>query len=122
MIIFLAKYWKYIAVLMFLITLSVGSYIEGKNRERLYWKAEIATMKEEAAKVALDKYTQDVKRISESAKEFSESSDKIKETAEKLERTRKAYAVKNPLPADCRPDAERVRILKAAIDAANTTD
>lgn len=80
-------------------------------------KAEAAKAVATSASQALDQFIERANQMADAASQAQAGATAIASTAAKI---RKDVAnVKAPLPADCRPDAERLRNRNAAIEAYN---
>lgn len=76
--------------------------------------------KAEVVQANADHFADVSRKVNEAATEHVSKTYKLEEKIKELQKEL-ANAKKNrPLPADCRPDADRLRVLKDAITAANT--
>ena len=75
--------------------------------------------KAEVVQASADHFRDASKKVNDSANEYLRNTEQLEQIAELKKEL--AHAKKNnPLPADCRPDADRLRVLKDAVRAANT--
>lgn len=83
--------------------------------------ADSTTEKLSAVQAGADHFADTSKKVNEAATEHVSKTYKLEEKIKELQKEL-ANAKKNrPVPADCRPDPDRLRILKDAVRAANTT-
>lgn len=76
--------------------------------------------KSEVVQSNADHFRDATKKVNEAATEHVRNTDELNKQIAELKKEL-AHAKKNrPVPADCRPDADRLRVLKDAITAANT--
>ena len=82
--------------------------------------ASIAGEKAEVVQANADHFRDATKMINEAATEHVRNTDELNKQIAELKKEL-AHAKKNhPVSADCRPDADRLRVLKDAVTAANT--
>ena len=82
--------------------------------------ADSTTEKLSAVQAGADHFRDATKKINDSANEYLGNSEQLKKQITELKKEL-AHAKKNrPIPADCRPDPDRLRVLKDAVTAANT--
>ncbi len=60
------------------------------------------------------------KKVNESAKVYQSNSGQMKSQIAVLKKELNDVQKTNPVPVDCRPDFERMRVIKDAVRAANT--
>ena len=87
------------------------------------WRLSASTAEEKAEVVQAnaDHFADVSKQINESAKDYIGKSGELEKQIAELKKEL-AHAKKNhPVPADCRPDSGRLRVLQSAVDAANRT-
>lgn len=76
--------------------------------------------KAEAVQANADHFADASRKVNETAIEHIRNTDELNKQIAELKKEL-AHAKKNrPVPADCRPDANRMRVLKDAVTAANT--
>ena len=82
--------------------------------------ADSTTEKLSAVQANADHFVDVSKMVNEAATEHASKTYKLEEKIKELQKEL-AHAKKNrPVPADCRPDADRLRVLADAVTAANT--
>lgn len=82
--------------------------------------ADSTTEKLSAVQAVADHFRDTTKMVNETATEHVRNTDELNKQIAELKKEL-ANAKKNrPLPADCRPDPDRLRVLKDAVTAANT--
>ena len=82
--------------------------------------ADSTTEKLSAVQAGADHFVDANKMINETATEHVRNTDELNKQITELKKEL-AHAKKNrPVPADCKPDADRLRVLKDAVTAANT--
>ena len=82
--------------------------------------ADSTTEKISAVQAGADHFRDTTKMVNETATEHVRNTDELNKQIAELKKEL-AHAKKNyPVPADCRPDADRLRVLKDAVTAANT--
>ncbi len=69
---------------------------------------------------ALTNLTEATKLIHKAAEGYAANEDVLGVKIDAVRKALKNVQAKTPLPPDCRPDSERLRILKTAVDSANT--
>ena len=121
MTVFLIKYWKQLVIM-------IGCFTFGVWITHNHYSAVISDMKAtqaEAAKSVAETNLQDYKDAAKSIKEAAASATSEKDTLnvklDKISKQIKAISVNNPLPADCKPDANRMQNLSDAIQSTNST-
>ncbi|RAS14808.1 hypothetical protein DFO50_10963 [Microvirgula sp. AG722] len=72
------------------------------------------------ARQALTDFRTESNRLNSIAGDIQQRVDQINTNATRHTTEYRTYAMQNPLPADCRFDAERLRRIQSAIDDANT--
>ena len=82
--------------------------------------ADSTTEKISAVQVGADHFRDTTKMVNETATEHVRNTDELNKQIAELKKEL-AHAKKNyPVPAECRPDPDRLRVLKDAVTAANT--
>ena len=82
--------------------------------------ADSTTEKLSAVQANADHFADASRKVNETAIEHVRNTDELNKQIAELKKEL-AHAKKNrPVPADCRPDADRLRVLKDAVTAANT--
>ena len=82
--------------------------------------ADSTTEKLSAVQAGADHFRDTTKMVNETATEHVRNTDELNKQIAELKKEL-AHAKKNyPVPADCRPDPDRLRVLKDAVTAANT--
>ena len=82
--------------------------------------ADSTTEKLSAVQAGADHFRDATKKINDSAKDYVGKSERLEKQITELKKEL-AHAKKNrPLPVECRPDPDRMRVLKDAVRAANT--
>lgn len=82
--------------------------------------ADSTTEKLSAVQANADHFVDVSKMVNEAATEHASKTYKLEEKIKELQKELADAKRNRPLPADCRPDADRLRVLKDAITAANT--
>ena len=77
--------------------------------------------KAEMAQANADHYADASKKVNENANEYLRNTEQLEKQITELKKELANAKKNNPLPADCRPDADRLRVLKDAVRAANST-
>ena len=77
--------------------------------------------KAEMAQANADHYADASKKVNDSANEYLRNTEQLEKQITELKKELVNAKKNNPLPADCRPDADRLRVLKDAVRAANST-
>lgn len=109
--------WKLFIVAGCLIAGFTAGWIVNGWRMSSSYQAE----KAEVVQAKADHFRDATKMINEAATEHVRNTDELNKQIAELKKEL-AHAKKNhPVPADCRPDADRLRVLKNAVTAANTT-
>ena len=99
----------------FICGLAIGWIVNG-------WRlaADSTTEKLSAVQSNADHFRDATKMVNETATEHVRNTDELNKQIAELKKEL-AHAKKNrPVPADCRPDPDRLRVLKDAVTAANT--
>lgn len=103
-----------------LVALFVVGFVAGWIVNGWRLSADSTTEKLSAVQSNADHFRDATKMINDSANEYLGNSEQLKKQIAELKKEL-AHAKKNrPVPADCRPDADRLRVLKDAVTAANT--
>ena len=104
-----------------LVALFVVGFVAGCIVTSWRLSASIAGEKAEVVQANADHFRDATKMINEAATEHVRNTDELNKQIAELKKEL-AHAKKNhPVPADCRPDADRLRVLKDAVRAANAT-
>jgi uncharacterized coiled-coil DUF342 family protein len=88
-------------------------------RQRL--AANETTEKIEQAQASAEQYRESTEKINDSATEYLTKSKQLEKQITQLKKELANAKKNSPLPADCKPDADRLRVLKDAVRAANAT-
>lgn len=103
-----------------LVALFVVGFVAGWIVNGWRLSADSTTEKLSAVQSNADHFRDATKKINDSANEYLGNSEQLKKQIAELKKEL-AHAKKNrPVPADCRPDPDRLRVLKDAVTAANT--
>ena len=103
-----------------LVALFIVGFVAGWIVNGWRWSADSTTEKLSAVQSNADHFRDVTKKINDNANEYLGNSEQLKKQIAELKKEL-AHAKKNrPVPADCRPDADRLRVLKDAVTAANT--
>ena len=108
--------WKWVTGLILLAVAFCSGWLV--NGWRL--NASFSEEKAEVVQANADHFRGATQKVNDSAKEYSRNSVQLEKQIANLKKELSDAKKKHPLPADCRPDADRMRILKAAVTAANT--
>ena len=81
--------------------------------------ASIAEEKAEQIQSNADHFRDATKKINDISSEYLRNAEPLKKQIAELKKELADEQKNNPVPADCRPDADRLRILKNAIAVAN---
>ena len=76
--------------------------------------------KSEVVQANADHFRDATKRVNNRANEYLGNSEQLEKQIAELKKELADAKKRNPVPADCRPDADRLRVLKDAARAANT--
>ena len=99
----------------FVCGLAIGWIVNGWRQS-----ADSTTEKLSAVQANADHFRDATKMVNDSANEYLGNSEQLEKQIAELKKEL-AHAKKNrPVPADCRPDPDRLRVLKDAVTAANT--
>ena len=77
--------------------------------------------KAEVVQASADHYADVSKKVNDSANEYLRNTEQLNKQIAELKKELANAKKNNPLPADCRPDPDRLRVLKDAVRAANST-
>lgn len=103
-----------------LVALFVVGFVAGWIVNGWRLSADSTTEKLSAVQAGADHFRDATKKINDSANEYLGNSEQLEKQIAELKKEL-AHAKKNrPVPADCRPDADRLRVLADAVTAANT--
>ena len=103
-----------------LVALFVVGFVAGWIVNGWRLSADSTTEKLSAVQSNADHFRDATKKINDSANEYLGNSEQLEKQIAELKKEL-AHAKKNsPVPANCRPDADRLRVLKDAVTAANT--
>ena len=109
-------WWKVgIALALMVLSFSAGWIVNG-------WRLSSAhqTEKAEAVQANADHFRDATKSINNSANEYLNNSGQMKTQIAVIKKELNDVQKTNPIPADCHPDADRLRIIKDAVTAANS--
>ncbi|MGC0151868.1 hypothetical protein ACPRNU_05355 [Chromobacterium vaccinii] len=95
------------------------AYSHGREVERLRAASVVATADADRARGDLEAYQTEVNRLHSVSVVIEQRLDQLREAKPKIIERYNRVIESHPLPADCRPGAERLRELNAAIAAAN---
>lgn len=111
----MSRYWKAgIAVLLVILAFCAGWFINGLRWQK---KAADALAEEHARRHEMLRSM--VQRLNGSAEAYQQQKAASETEIAKLKKDLKNAQEKHPLPAGCRLDADRLRIVQKAVDAAN---
>lgn len=97
----------------------IAGFIAGWIVTNWRLSASIAEEKAEQIQSNADHFRDATKKINVEANQYVKKTYELKDEIDSLKKEL-AHAKKNhPIPADCRPDSDRLRILKDAVNAAN---
>lgn len=82
--------------------------------------ADSTTEKLSAVQAGADHFRDVSRKVNEAATEHVSKTYKLEEKIKELQKELADAKKNRPLPADCRPDPDRLRVLKDAVTAANT--
>lgn len=103
-------------VALFIVGFVAGWIVNGWRLSASY-QAE----KAEVVQAGADHFRGVTEMINETATEHVRNTDELNKQITELKKELANAKKNNPLPADCRPDADRLRLLKDAVTAANST-
>jgi uncharacterized coiled-coil DUF342 family protein len=105
-----------IVIAGFICGLAIGWLVNG-------WRlsADSTAEKLSAVRANADHFRDATKMINEAATEHVSKTYKLEEKIKELKKELANAKKNSPLLADCKPDADRLRVLKDAVRAANTT-
>lgn len=108
--------WKLIAGIGLLIaSFWSGWLINGWRYERAQ-----AVEKAETVQARADHFRTATEKINVEANQYSGNSGQLKKKIDSLKKDLANAQKNNPVSSDCRPDPDRLRIIKSAVTAANT--
>lgn len=118
----MSRYWKAgIAVLLVILAFCAGWFING-----LRWQIKMTDIEKAHAEETLkaEQRAREIQqglldRLRQSAETYQAMEQKSAQETAKLEQDLKNAQKKNPLPAGCQLDADRLRIIQNAVTAAN---
>ena len=108
--------WKWVTGLLLLVISFCTGWIVNGWRLSSSYQAE----KAEVVQANDDHFADASKKVNDSAKVYRSTSGQIKSQIAVLKKELNDAEKTNPVPVDCRPDADRLRVLKDAVTAANT--
>lgn len=109
-------WWKFgTGVLLLAISFSAGWVANGWRLESLR-----QTEKAEVVQANADHFADASRKVNESARVYQSNSGQMKSQIAVLKKELNDVQKTNPVPVDCRPDFERMRVIKDAVRAANT--
>lgn len=83
--------------------------------------ASSTTEKLSAVQANADHFRGVTKKVNTEAKQYLGNSEQLEKKIAELKRELANAKKNHPVPADCRPDDDRLRVLRDAVTAANTT-
>ena len=103
-----------------LVALFVVGFVAGWIANGWRLAADSTTEKLSAVQASADHFADASRKVNDRANEYLGNSEQLEKQIAELKKEL-AHAKKNrPVPADCRPDADRLRVLADAVTAANT--
>ena len=103
-----------------LVALFVVGFVAGWIVNGWRLSADATTEKLSAVQASADHFASVSKKVNDSANEYLRNTEQLEKQIAELKKELANAKKNNPLPADCRPDADRLRVLKDAVTAANT--
>ena len=111
---------RWIAGALAVLALLAGVWWHGWHTRDLQAERAVQDKALAAARQALPDFRTESNRLNSIAGDIQQRVDQINTNATRHTTEYRTYAMQNPLPADCRFDAERLRRIQSAIDDANT--
>ena len=100
--------------------IAVAAFTAGWMVNGWRMSADSTTEKLSAVQANADHFRGATKMVNDRANEYLRNTEQLEKRIAELKKEL-AHAKKNhPVPADCRPDVDRLRVLKDAVTAANT--
>lgn len=103
-----------------LVALFVVGFVAGWIVNGWRLAADSTTEKLSAVQANADHFAEASKKVNEAATEHVSKTYKLEEKIKELQKELADAKKNRPLPVECRPDADRLRILADAVTAANT--
>lgn len=111
---------RWIAGALAVLALLAGVWWHGWHTRDLQAERAVQDRALADARQALTDFRTESNRLNSIAGDIQQRVDQINTNATRHTTEYRTYAMQNPLPADCRFDAERLRRIQSAIDDANT--
>ncbi len=111
---------RWIAGALAVLALLAGVWWHGWHTRDLQAERAVQDRALADARQALADFRTESNRLNTIAGDIQQRVDQINTNATRHTTEYRTYAMQNPLPADCRFDAERLRRIQSAIDDANT--
>ena len=111
---------RWIAGALAVLALLAGVWWHGWHTRDLQAERAVQDKALAEARQALTDFRTESNRLNSIAGDIQQRVDQINTNATRHTTEYRTYAMQNPLPADCRFDAERLRRIQSAIDDANT--
>lgn len=108
--------WKWIAGLGLLIVSFIAGWVANGWRHE---KAQ-AVEKAETVQANADHFRNATKKVNDEATTYKSNSNELSEKIVQLKKELANAQKNNPVSADCRPDANRLRVIREAVRSANT--
>lgn len=108
-------------VIIAIVCIAVAAFTAGWVINGWRLSADSTTEKISAVQANADHFADVSKKVNASANEYLRNTEQLKKQITELKKELANAKKNNPLPADCRPDADRLRVLKDAVRAANST-
>lgn len=108
--------WKWIAGIgLLVVAFWCGWLVNGWRYEK-----KLAVEKAETVQANADHFRDVTKKVNDEATTYKSNSNELSEKIGQLKKELANAQKNNPVPADCKPDADRLRIIRDAVTAANT--
>lgn len=104
-----------------LVALFVVGFVAGWIANGWRLAADSTTEKLSAVQASADHFADVSRKVNETATEHVRNTDELNKQIAELKKELARAKKNRPVPADCRPDPDRLRVLKSAVTAANTT-
>ena len=114
-----AALYRYAAGALAVLTLLAGVWWHGWHTRDQQAERAVQDKALADARQALTNFRAESNRLNTIAGDIQQRVDQINTNATRHTTEYRTYAVQNPLPADCRLDAERLRRIQSAVDDAN---
>ncbi|AVY95738.1 hypothetical protein DAI18_18075 [Microvirgula aerodenitrificans] len=112
---------RWIAGALAVLALLAGVWWHGWHTRDLQAERAVQDRALADARQALADFRTESNRLNSIAGDIQQRVDQINTNATRHTTEYRTYAMQNPLPADCRFDAERLRRIQSAVDDANAT-